>query len=66
MRIRTTLILIGLVGNILLAAVLYGLYSSSGEESSSSGKISFSGSQKVPLSPLGSQLEMVSKDVSRV
>jgi len=42
------------------------LYSSSGEESSSSGKISFSGSQKVPLSPLGSQLEMVSKDVSRV
>ena len=27
MRIRTTLILIGLVGNILLAAVLYGLYS---------------------------------------
>ena len=26
MRIRTTLILIGLVGNILLAAVLYGLY----------------------------------------
>ena len=27
MRIRTTLILIGLVGNILLASVLYGLYS---------------------------------------
>ena len=27
MRIRTTLILIGLVGNILLAAVLFGLYS---------------------------------------
>ena len=42
------------------------LNSSSGEDSSSSGKISFSGSQKVPLSPVGSQLEIVSKEVSRV